>query len=330
MRRYLAILAVAGLAACGGDKDTTDDPVVTTGDDDDDTQCTNVILDQFPADGDADVYYRTDVRFTLTAEDPGASITITETGGAEVAGSTSVMGTVVSWTPSAPLSPTTSYDATLSYECGDATVSWTTSDVGNPTEIDLVGSTFSLDLTSGEFVEPPGVGDLLASQLGDVEVLVGVESVDGATIQMLGALGAGGGAQDLCTESLPFPPATYDDPYFSLETPVLPLDIEGFQIDVENLTLSGAFAPDGSRIQGAVLKGDIDTRPLVELVSPGGGDDAVCTLVSTFGVSCIDCSDGSGAFCLSLWVDSIEALGVPGTTLVTVTADDIANNADCQ
>jgi hypothetical protein len=327
MRRYLAILALAALTACGGDKETT-----PTGDDDDDTTtgCSNLLLGQFPEDGDADVYYRTDVRFTLTTEDQGASITVADDGGTEVPGTTSVIGTLVNWTADEPLDPVTSYTSTISWECGEASVSWTTSEVGSPTEVDLTGKTYALDLTSGEFVEPPGVGDLLASQLGDVEILVGVESVDAGTVQMLGAEGDGAGNQNLCSPTIPFPGANYDDPYFSLISPLLPLDIQGFQIDVENLTLTGAFAPDGSRIQGTVLKGDIDTRPLVELVSPGGGDDAVCVLVGTFGVSCLECSDNSGPYCLSLWVDNIAADEVPGTTLVNRIQDDIDADPTCQ
>ncbi len=328
MTRYLSILALVGAVACGGDEDG---PVGTDTDvsgDDDTSACTNAILGQTPENGDLDVYYRTDVRFTLTVEDPAASITLMEVGGGEVSGTTSVAGSIVSWTPGAPLTPETAYEATLTYECGAATVGWTTSDVGTPTDVDLTGRTYSLGLTDGEFIEPPGVGVLLAQQLGDVEILIGVESVAGPEIDMDGALGLGDGTQDLCSETLTFPPATYDDPYFSLTSPVLPLDVTGIQIDVENLELSGAFSKDGSRIQGAVLKGLIDTRPLVDLVSPGGTEGSACSLVNAFGVDCIPCSDGTGDFCLSLWIDSIEATEVGGT-LVPRDAQTIADDAAC-
>lgn len=327
MRRYLAVLAIATLAACGGDKDgTTDTGGTTTGDDDDDA-CANSVIEAFPADGATDVYYRSTVRFSLAAEDTAASIMVMDGGGAMVNGTSSVEGNIVRWEGD-PLAPNTTYDVTLSYECGDATVSWTTSEVGGPTSVDLTGKVFGLDLTSGEWEQPAGVGDLLATQLGDVEVLVSPLTVDATEIQMIGGLGDGSGGQDLCTETIPFPPASWTDPYFEVSAPSLALTVSGFTVNIEDLELSGAFAPDASRIQGAVLKGKIDTRPLVELIAPGGADDAVCQLVGTFGVSCEDCGGGEN-FCLSVWVQNIEALEVPGGTLVPRSAADIAADPSC-
>lgn len=327
MRRYLAILAIATLAACGGDKDGTTDTGGTTGDDDDDA-CANSVIEAFPADGATDVYYRSTVRFTLAAEDTAASVMVMDSAGGMVNGTTMVEGNIVRWEGD-PLAPNSTYDVTLSYECGDATVSWTTSDVGGTTSVDLTGKVYGLDLTSGEWEQPAGVGDLLATQLGDVEVLISPLTVGATDIQMIGGLGDGSGGQDLCTETIPFPPANWTDPYFEVTAPSLALTVSGFTVNIDDLELSGAFAPDGSRIQGAVLKGAINTIPLVELIAPGGADDAVCQLVGTFGVSCESCSDGSGDYCLSVWVQNIEALEVPGGTLVERLAADIAADPAC-
>ncbi len=328
MKRYLAILAAAMLVACGGDKDgTTPTDTDTNAGDDDDDACSNSILAQFPENGDTDVYYRTDVRFTLAATDDAASISVTDAAGTEVSGSTSVDGTVVSWM-GGPLMPDTDYNVTLSYACGDATVAWKTSSTGAEAD-DVTSKVYNLDLTSGEFVQPPGVGDLLATQLDGVQVLIMATSV-GAQIEMLGALGDGAGNQDLCTESIPFPAAVYTNPYFELSSPLLPLSIAGFTVEIEDLELSGAFSPSGDRIQGAVLKGKIDTRPLVELIAPGGGDSAVCDLVGTFGVSCETCG-GGGDYCLSLWVADIQADELIGSSpLVLRTAADIAADQTCK
>jgi hypothetical protein len=103
MRRYLGILAMATLVACsGGKSDTTDTGGTTAGDDDDD-DCNVTVVDTFPAADEADVYYKTNVRVTLSTEDTGATIMVMDAGGAEVAGTTTVEGVMVTWDGSADL-----------------------------------------------------------------------------------------------------------------------------------------------------------------------------------------------------------------------------------
>ncbi len=326
MRKYLSVLMLATLAACSGD-DTKDATDATDAGDDDDDACANSIIAQFPIADDSDVYYKTDVRFSLAAADEGATITVTDDGGAAVNGSTTVDGTTVIWSGD-DLAPSTHYNATLTYECGDATVGWTTSSTGSPVSGTLAGSVYNLDIANGEWVRPAGIGDLLAVELEDTEILVSPTAEPGATIEFLGAVGDGSGGQDLCIESLPFPPANWADPYFEIETPALDLDIEGYSFTIEDLVLSGAFAPDGSRIQGTVFQGFVDTRPLVDLLVPGGDEDSVCELTLTFGVPCEECT-GGGTFCLSVYVDSVNADKVGTSGLQVVTAADIAANGDC-
>ena len=109
----------------------------------------------------------------------------------------------------------------------------------------------------------------------------------------------------------------------------MPLEVEGFSVVIDDLQLSGAFAADGTSVQGVTLAGKIDTRPLVELVSPGGADDAVCVLVSTFGVACEACSDGSGDYCLTVYVDNMVAPEQAGLTIQPRTAEDVAADPAC-
>jgi hypothetical protein len=327
MHRYIVILAAA-LFACSGDKDTADDTGVVGDDDDDDDACTNLVTGQFPEQGSTDVFVETDVRFTLTENDPTATITVTDPAGTAVPGTTVVADTLVTWSSDERLQPVTQYTATLDYSCEPATVTWTTNEIGGETTVDLVGQVYGLDVASGEWVQPPGVGDLIASQLGATQIFLSVTNVTETNIEMLGAIGSNA-AQDVCTPTIPFPPAAWEDPFFSLEDDLLPLDVSGFVINIEDLQLSGGFAPDGSRIGGGSLKGAVDTRPLGEAFGLGTGENAVCELVATFGVACDECSDGSGPYCLSVWVDNIAALNLPTTTVVTVTEDDIAANPDC-
>jgi hypothetical protein len=329
MTRNVTVLAAALLVACGGDKGNTSETGTVT--DTNTNTCTNSVVTTatFPQPGATDVYYKSDVRFTLEANDATASITVTDGGGATVNGTSTVDGVVVSWTGD-DFAPGGSYTATLTYACGTEVSSFTVGDTGEPltTPADLIGSVYALDLASGQWVKPAGVGPLLSSQLGDTQIFVSPTDVTDTQITMLGGIGSGG-VQDLCTPTLPFPPADFNNPYFELTSPLLPLIIGGFEIDIANLTLSGAFAPDASRIQGATLAGKIDTRPLGTAFDLGTAPDAVCQLVASFGVSCEDCDDGTGAYCLSVYIDNVSAALQAGTSLVPVSEDDIANNPDC-
>ena len=321
MHRYLVILAAALAACSGSDKDTTGDTGAAG--DDDDNACTNSITAQFPENGATDVYYKTDVRFTLVAEDPTATVVLTDAAGATVNGSSTSSGLLVTWSGD-DLQPSTTYTATLTYECGEASVSWTTSNVGGPTTVDLTGRVYGLDPANGQWVQPQGVGDLLASQLGDTQIFLAVTAVGATDITMIGAIGSAN-VQDECSPSIAFPPANWTDPYFSLQSDALPLEVSGFTINIENLDLSGAFAPDGSMIAGGSLKGSVDTRPLGEAFGLDGGDNAVCDLVSTFGVPCEDCGNGE-IYCLSVWVDSMNAPYLPSTIVTEITPEQAAIN----
>jgi hypothetical protein len=328
MHKYLAILAAAMFVACSGGDDTTDkgdDDDDTTGDDDDDT-CAINIVSQFPADGASDAYYKTDVRFQLSAPDAAATIMVMDAGGAEVSGSTSSIANLVIWEGD-DLAPNSDYTAMLTYSCGEATAAWSTSSTGAPAGQDIVNSVYDLDLATGSWVLPsPEVGALLATQL-DVELLFMPISAT-TEIVMWGGLGTGADAQDVCSPTIEFPAADFEDPFFQIASPLLTLDVAGYSVDVQDLDLQGAFTPDASAMQGASLKGVIDTRPLVDVLAYGGDPDAVCILVSTFGVSCVDCGNGE-EFCLEVWVDNMSAERVNADPLLLITEQDITDNPDC-
>jgi len=324
MTRYLSILAMATLVACGGDKDGED-----TGADTDtpEPQCANSVATQVPAAESTDVYYKSDIRVTLAAADPNATIVVTDASGAEIAGSTEVDDKLLTWTGD-DFAPSSTITVTVNYECDPVSYTLTTSDVGTPVgSTDLTGNVYSLDLTTGVWLEPENVGAILGTFLEDTQIFVRPTEVTPNQITMIGGIGAGG-VQDLCSPTIPFPAADWTDPYFELTAPSLVLDVADVVVNIEDLELSGAFAPDGSRIQGTVMKGSIDTRALVDLVAEGGEDDAVCVLAGTLGVSCLECSDGSGPFCLSVWVDNITAEGISGS-LVERTDADIAADPAC-
>lgn len=331
--QYVQILALGALVACGGDDGGGDGTGGTGGGGTSDT-CPNQAGEAHP-DPAVDAFYLTTVEWTLTTAEAGASISLADSAGAPVSGVNSVVDTRVVFTPDAPLTPGGTYTATLSWGCPDVTNTFTVGAAGDPLSepTSLDGRTWSLDLASGRFIEPPGVGDLLSTFV-TFSLLLGVQSADADSIQFIGALADDSGNQDMCTESIPFPvEATFTaNPFFEIASEALPIEIEGFSVTIEDLLLSGAFTPDGSAIQGAVLQGSINTTVLVEaleLGDPETNPGAVCDLVATFQVQCDECSDGSGPYCLAISVDSLAATEVPGVTLVEVTSAEIDADPTC-
>ncbi len=312
----LATLALpALLVACNGDGDSDTDVQA---------QCTTQV-GLFPAPNTTNAYYRTVIEATFTgagAEFEAPTITVTGPDG-EISGQSELVGNRLVFEPDSPLSPAASYETSVSYGCAggteSATASWTVSEVGAPTSLgDLVGNAYSLDIASARFVEPPGVGPALATFI-DFELLLGVESVDDTAgeIVIVGAVADDEtpGVQAACEQTIAFPAADIsENPYFQLGPQTLTISVQGEDITIEDLFVAGSFAPDGSYIDGAVLQGTVDTRPFATLVDPEGGENAVCELVEGLGlpgVACIDCPDGTGAFCLDIEADSIGAEAVP-------------------
>jgi len=322
MTRTLVILATVTLAACTQVTDAPDGTSTTKTD-----ECLNAIASQSPANGDTDVYYRTNVFFTLAMPDPAATITIADTAGNVVPGSTGVVDTILTWSGDALESETT-YNATLSYECGDAIVSWTTSATGSPTDVDVTNTVYDLDILSGVWREPnEQFGALIMPFIADAQLLLMPTSVS-AEIDILGAIG-NGIDQESCLPTIPFPTATYEDPFFFLTAPNLPLQVADIIVEIDDLELSGAFAPDGSRIQGAQLRGVIDTADLGPAFSAGADPDAVCELAGAIGVECETCANGNET-CIRVWIDDIDAEAAPNVPeLVERTQADIDTDPAC-
>lgn len=295
--------------------------------------CAIVVQQTFPEEGASDVFFQTDVHFLLSSTDETATIAVTRiSSGVSVPGTTAITGSLVSWDGDQDLEPSTSYIATLTYACGEEPRSWTTSDAGAPIPYptDLIGNVYSIDLEEGHWVEPYNVGVLLGQVLQEVEILISPVEVTPPTITMRGALGDGAGEQDLCAPSIPFPPATFDNPSFTLETDRLELPLSTSTAAIDDLSLSGSFTPpEGDAIAGVMLAGSVDTRALVPLIK-GEGDDAFCQLLdAALGVPCEECVDGTGPFCVTILVDNLTADKVSESGLVERTQEQIDGDPAC-
>ena len=317
MIRSLALLPLLALAACGGDK--SDD--TAAGDSGTSESCT-ITVTTTPSSDAVNAYYRGNIEFRLSAADTTATIE-TDIPGSQ---SLSADGKTVIWTPSAPLSPSTAYSATLHYCGGDAVLNFTTSELGSDVAsgTDLVGKAFALDLLQARIVQPAGIGAVL-SQFLTQDILVGVEAVSGNEIQMIGAIGADGAStptQNYCDPTIPFPAADFSQaPFFSIGPADTTLSVAGFDITIGQLNITGTIAPDASYFGGGTLSGTIDTRPLAPLLDDSGNPGAICDLAVSFGVTCEPCGDGE-PYCLNLVADQIVATGVTTGPIVEVAGAD--------
>jgi len=276
--------------------------------DDASTDCDVTIDETIPAANATDAYYRNAIEFQLDDEDATAVLSIDGVDGTSTLSED--METVV-FTPSAPLAASTSYTSTLDY-CNEvpASITFQTSELGGAVDpSSLVGRAYALDLSSGRIVIPEGVGEILGAYL-EYTIFLSVTDA-GTDLNMIGALANEDdpSMQDYCAPTLDFPTADFSEaPYFQIGPETTTLAVAGYSITIDDLLVSGDFAPDGTWVGGAQLAGSIDTRPLVSLLDddPEAGEDTVCELVAGFGVECIPCSDG-GDFCLDLLVLDLVA-----------------------
>jgi hypothetical protein len=324
------ILGLIGMMfACNGDKTGETGEEVATNTCPDGAEIT--ISNTYPTADASNFYILDNVEFTLSAEDPNASLTLTGPDG-EVAGSSAVNGTKVTFTPDAALAPSSSYTASLSY-CNSedpVDVGFMTSALGEALTVDLVGKTYAVDLASGNFVQPAGIGSLLGGLFAN-NILLGITAAD-TSLEILGAISVEGSTdQDTCTETFSdFPAADFSNsPMFQIPEGDVTLSVAGYTATIYSLAVSGTFAADGSYFGGGELSGELDARQLVDIV--GGlmdgveSADDVCGLVAGFGVSCSECSSDGEAYCVSLEVNRLVA-NETGTPLVPVTVEDIEAN----
>jgi len=296
-------------------------------DDTDSVEECQITYEAFPENEATRAYYRTTIDATFSEVVEGATISVTDSGGTEVSGTTEWDGKRLYLTPDQPLSPGGEYTTTVSFPCLGETesgqVTWTVSEVGAATDAGgLVGNDYALDLGSARFLRPESVGDVIGEFL-DVEILMSVKSVEGSDLTVFGAIGDSeqAGVQEQCSPTIDFPSADFsENPYFELGPQQFTVEVEGVTVTIEDLFLAGSFSPDGSYIDGATLAGIVDTRPFAPLIEddPDAPEDAVCELVGNLQIDCIECPDGSGAFCLEILADSIAATSEGVSDLVEI------------
>jgi len=316
MRTILPLVALS-LVACSKDE-VTDDTA--------DLGCEVEIRQTFPAIDAADFYYKGIIEFQLNKADDTAVLSID---GVDGTSSLNARNDIVYFTPTADLSPSTTYTATLSYCTGDANVSFTTSALGTDLDssVDLTATTYSLDLQSGRVVIPEGVGAVLQEYL-DFQILVQPTSVENGEITLMGAVPDNSSEpvnQDYCSPSIPFPAADFSNaPSFIFGPQSTTIDAAGYSITIDDLMISGTFSADGTWFGGATLAGEIDTRPLVPILFEGETDpNAICEFIEGFSVFCTPCQgDETIPYCLEIEAQDLIAEATGGPTVEYIELED--------
>lgn len=194
----------------------------------------------------------------------------------------------------------------------------------------LVGKTYSVDVASGRFVEPDGIGSLLAKQFEDRTVFLSptAQSVTELHLRAAAADDTDGTAQSACDKTVELPAADFtQSPAFGFDATGSVVVLSGFGVDVDvhDLAVSGTFTEDGTAIQSLSFAGLVDTRHLGPLVDVNSDDDTVCDLMGSIGVSCKDCGTGD-VFCLDVRMAGLTGIEVSGMTLTAL--DDVCAQPD--
>jgi len=334
MKRFAWITAGLVLVACNGDKNGSDTGGVDGTDSGSGESCDVSVDSTFPSDGAPDHYYQAAVEFELSDDDDSASLTLTDAAGAEVPGTTSVVGDTIYFAATDGFQPSSTYTATATLCDGELNpaISFTTSDLGTARDCDLTDKAFVVDLNNARFVEPEGVADLLLSQLEN-NIILGVSSYSDADyIDIVGAISVDGGTdQDFCTESIDFSGVDFaQDPTFSAGPADTTFSVAGYDIVINSLEISGTFSSDCTYFGGGVLAGELDARllaPLLLELLDTDDPDYICELLVGFGVTCQACSSDGAEYCVNLLADSLSAID-SGTPVECVAEGDC--HAECE
>lgn len=297
-----------------GDTGTPDDTGDSGGGEDTGEPCRVRVVDTVPDDGATDHYWRDPVSFELSREDATATIV------APVAGSITVDGTVLTFTPDTPLDPSTAYTFTLEGCLGSENLDFTTSAYGTALSTTLEGRSYALDVASGNITEPEGVGSILASYI-TTGLLLGVVDDDGSSLGLRFAVAVEGASppeQDMDVGTLDLTADASGSPYFELSGESATLTLADATLDLSDIEVSGTFAADASEIGGLRLSALVDTRGLVPLVDESGDPAAVCDLFASFGVSCVTCPDGTD-YCTTFTAEDVPAAEVSGLSVESST-----------
>ncbi len=330
-------------SSVGDDDDTGDDDDDDTGDDDDTLPAVAEIVSTLPADGATVLCAEANIVVTFTAAVTSATLDLEDEGGVAVPGDLTLSDgdTVLTFDPHDPLAVATAHTATLEWDGGNTfELNFRTSPDGpllTDPETAVEGVDYLLDLGNATITQPAAIGVLLVSYLADVELVVQVADLDDAagTVEAF-AGNLDQGVQDLCVPTMDLTEnqiGAWCNPFLEVGPTALAVPVDGYVVDILQVRINGTIVQEGGRLVSGRIEGSMDTRGLDGLV--GGGTGATCALLTSLGVNCEPCPDGSGTYCLTTIMEDIIAQPAPVTgthpetgdvysTLTAVTSSQVA------
>jgi hypothetical protein len=270
--------------------------------------CDTIVQSTQPSDGSMSHYYREPIVFRLSEPDSTA-IVVTDIVGATTFGDD---GATIVFTPQGNLSASTQYTVGLDYCYGEPEIEFTTSHYGATLEAstDLLGGTYSLEFTGGEYTVGQDAGQLV-NAVFTRPLLLEVITVNEATMDIRLAVGKPGvvpPVQDTCGRTITLRSVSLNElPFISGGVEDFVFGAHGGSLRFSSLAFEGTFASDGETMGGIAYEATMGVPELVDLLSGFGGEDELCNLSENLGIPCVDCGDGSGDSCISIAAKGIEA-----------------------
>lgn len=265
-------------------------------DSDADTDCTATVSRTLPADAATDV--PVDTTFTAQFSEPVTEATIElMAGGPAVPGVVQLApdGRAATFTPDRPLNAGTEYMAHTTV-CENMTM--TTFTTAEESAVDLTGYTYVVDMAGSDatWTSPPAsIISLLFQSSTTTLFLFSIQSYQGSNLDLIGAVGEteNGNQQYPCAAPFDFAATNAPGGQFTTIPVSATLSAGGYDLDMFDFTSSGQLAADGSKISNVHITGKVNVGPL--LADYGYS----CAQLIVFGVSCVDCGDGSSE-CLEM------------------------------
>jgi hypothetical protein len=289
------------------------------------SECPQRVVGTTPADGTTGWFYRDAVELLLNAESPELSVRLTDALG-RVVPTTLVpdeTGLRVTVAVEGDLDANTGYILEYTDCQGPEELGFETSSYGAPLELgvrSIEGRTYHLDIQEGRWVQPGGVGSVLAANF-ESEILISVRFANDSYIDLLGGQGyffVGDLLQDTGSSTWDFPVSSFlESPYFETTADEIELSVSGYRLPIVDFELSGTFSASGDEIAGGLLKGSGDTRFAGGALGQPNNEAAFCELAAAVGVGCVACADGM-PYCLDVEIDQLVAPAVPGLDMVPV------------
>ncbi len=197
-------------------------------------------------------------------------------------------------------------------------------DAGPPESFpnELVDRAFLIDLANAEFIQPPGIGSIIVSQLGTTQYFIAAtdgSDPDEGSMEVIVAIGEGY-EQDLEQPTSTVDDGVYSDDAVRFDDADFSLDSAGATVDFVDTSFGVTFDSSHENGYDGWADGLIDTRGMDPLLSDPVEEGVTCSfMLETLGLTCIECGGSNpGEFCLVFELANVSSEWVPGMELVEV------------